>query len=197
MPLMNIRSRKRELRSKYKRVRASMPKELKAQLDQKLTEKFLELDEYKNCGTLFAFVSSEIECDTSKIIGHALGSGRRVAVPKCQKQNGEMDFYYIKSYDDLEEGMFGILEPVPEKCELAADYSNGLCLVPGLSFDLEGYRLGFGKGYYDRFLQKFRGATASVCYNKCIEKELPHGAFDRTVDIIVTEKFINRRAIKE
>jgi len=64
--------------------------------------------------------------------------------------------------------------------------------VPGLSFDLQGYRLGFGKGYYDRFLSDFGGVTVGVCYGKCTVTELPRGAFDRAVDIVMTEKFSNR-----
>lgn len=198
MPLiMNIRQRKRELRAKYKRTRASIPADLKTELDRRLTGKFLSLEEYKECKTLFAFVSSAIECDTSKIIGDALSSGRRLAVPKCGEISGEMDFYYITSLSDLEKGKFGILEPIPEKCQKAEDLSTGLCIVPGLCFDLEGYRIGFGKGYYDRFLQKFGGVTVGICYYKCIQNSLPTGGYDKPVDILVTERFINRNPIKE
>ncbi len=197
MPLINVRQRKRELRAKYKRTRASLPPRLKAELDKKLTISFLNLSEYKDCGTLFAFVSGKIECDTSGIIEDALKNGKRVALPKCLDQSGEMDFYYINSYSDLEPGKFGILEPNPEKCEKVTDLSSGLCLVPGLCFDLQGYRIGFGKGYYDRFLQKFGGTTVGICYYKCIQKSLPKGAFDKTADILVTERFVNRNAIKE
>ena len=103
-----------------------------------------------------------------------------------------MDFYFIKSYDDLSPGKYGILEPVPERCEKAVDFLRGLCLVPGLSFDLQGYRLGFGKGYYDRFLSDFGGTTVGICYSKCTMGELPRGTFDRAVDIVLTEKFSNR-----
>ena len=197
MPIINIRNRKRELRAKFKRTRSSMPEGLKAELDKKLTDRFLGLDEYINNDTLFAFVSSDIECDTSKIIEDALGSGKRVAVPKCGEKSGEMDFYYITSRSDLERGKLGILEPVPEKCTLAEDFSSGLCIVPGLCFDLQGYRIGFGKGYYDRFLQKFGGVTVGICYYKCIQNDLPKGVFDRPVDIILTERFINRNPVKE
>ena len=197
MPIINIRNRKRELRAKYKRTRSSMPAGLKAELDKKLTDRFLGLDEYINNDTLFAFVSSDIECDTSKIIEDALGSGKRVAVPKCGEKSGEMDFYYINSRSGLSRGKFGILEPVPEKCERAEDYSSGLCLVPGLCFDYQGYRIGFGKGYYDRFLQSFGGTTAGICYYKCTQNTLPKGVYDRPVDILVTERFVNRNPVKE
>lgn len=192
MPLMNVRERKRALRAQFKRLRAECPAQLKREMDKKLFERFVSLEEYAACDTLFAYISGEIECDTSAIILRALADGKRIAVPRCAERTNEISFYFINSYDDLEKGKYGILEPKTEVCERAEDFSRGLCLVPGLSFDLQGYRLGFGKGYYDRFLSRFGGVTAGICYAKCTLTELPRGAFDRAVDILITEKFMNR-----
>lgn len=191
MPVKNVRDRKNELRSVYKRLRIECPIDVKKSLDKKLTEKFLDLDEYKNCDTLFAFVSSAIEVDTSVIIHTALADGKKLAVPKCRGKSGLMDFYYITSTDCLKKGTFSIMEPDPDLCELADDLSKGLCIVPGLCFDLMGYRLGFGKGYYDRFLGDFKGTTVGLCYSRYICKDIPVGIYDKSVDILVTEKFIN------
>ena len=164
MPLSkNIRQRKNELRAVYRRLRTNCPKDVKRELDRKLTEKFLSLDEYKKCRTLFAFVSTPIEVDTSKIIETALKDGKRIAVPKCIDKTGLMDFYFIDSTDCLKKGSFSIMEPDEEICEKVTDFSDGLCLVPGLCFDYQGYRLGFGKGYYDRFLEKFGGISVGIC----------------------------------
>lgn len=189
---MNVRERKRALRAQFKRLRAECPAQLKREMDKKLFERFVSLEEYAACDTLFAYISGEIECDTSAIILRALADGKRIAVPRCAERTNEISFYFINSYDDLEKGKYGILEPKTEVCERAEDFSRGLCLVPGLSFDLQGYRLGFGKGYYDRFLSRFGGVTAGICYAKCTLTELPRGAFDRAVDILITEKFMNR-----
>lgn len=192
MPLSkNIRQRKNELRAVYKRLRVNCPKDVKEELDKKLTMQFLSLDEYKKCKTLFAFVSTPIEVDTSKIIETALKDGKRLAVPKCRDKTGLMDFYYISSTDCLKKGAFSIMEPDETLCEKVTGFSDGLCLVPGLCFDCQGYRLGFGKGYYDRFLEKFGGISVGICYSRCIEKELPKGIFDKNTDILVTDKFIN------
>ncbi len=192
MPLSkNIRQRKNELRAVYKRLRTNCPKDVKEELDKKLTAQFLSLEEYKNCKTLFAFVSTPIEVDTSKIIETALKDGKHLAVPKCIDKTGLMDFYYINSTDCLKKGAFSIMEPDETLCEKVTDFSDGLCLVPGLCFDYQGYRLGFGKGYYDRFLEKFGGISVGICYSRCIEKELPKGIFDKNADILVTDKFIN------
>lgn len=191
MPLKNIKERKRELRAYYKKLRAEFPQDIKQDLDKELTQKFLLLDEYKNCDTLFAFVSMPIECDTSKIIDNALLDNKRVALPKCKNKSGIMDFYFINSKDDLKKGMYSIFEPDSYKCKLVTDFSHGLCLVPGLCFDFQGYRLGFGKGYYDRFLNDFGGTSVGICYSRYVEKSLPHGIFDKYTDILVTEKFVN------
>ena len=192
MPLSkNIRQRKNELRAVYRRIRANCPEDVKTELDRKLTEQFLSLDEYRKCKTLFAFVSTPIEVDTSKIIETALNDGKRLAVPKCIDKSGLMDFYYTTSTDCLKKGAFSIMEPDETQCEKVIDFSEGVCLVPGLCFDYQGYRLGFGKGYYDRFLENFGGISVGICYSLCIEKELPKGIFDKNADILVTDKFIN------
>lgn len=196
MPIRNVRQQKNELRAKYKKIRKECPPEIKIGLDKKITEKFLSLEDYISCKTLFTFVSSDIEVDTTQIIKRALADGKNVAVPKCTDKTGHMDFYYINSLDDLKTGYFSILEPDVEICKKAEELT-GLCIVPGLCFDYEGYRIGFGKGYYDRFLQKFKGATVGICYSKCIEKELPKGAYDKSVDIIVTDKFTIQNINKE
>lgn len=192
MFLINVKEEKRRLRARCKKLRESCPPEVKARLDKALTEKVLGLEEYKACETLFIFVSSPIECDTRQIIADALQRGKRVAVPRCADRSGKMDFYYIRSFDDLSRGTFGLEEPDPQTCERVTDLSSGFCIVPGLCFDLEGYRVGFGKGYYDRFLDEFGGVTAGICYTKFTEKQLPRGTFDRHTDILVTERFINR-----
>lgn len=192
MFLVNVKEEKRKLRAKYKKLRAQCPPDVKRRLDEGLTKNILSMDEYIACDRLFVFVSSAIECDTSAVIQDAFAKGKQVAVPRCADKSGKMDFYIIHSADDLEEGMFSLREPNPETCEKTEDFSRGLCIVPGLCFDLEGYRVGFGKGYYDRFLDNFGGTTAGICYSKYTLKQLPRGTHDRHTDILVTEKFINR-----
>ena len=192
MFLVNVKEEKRRLRAHYKKLRAQCPPELKRKLDEKLTSSVLGTEEYQSCKTLFIFVSSPIECDTMQIINDALNSGKRVAVPRCADKSGRMAFYYITSASDLEKGAFSLLEPDPEKCEKVTDLSEGFCVVPGLCFDLEGYRVGFGKGYYDRFLDSFGGTTAGICYSRYTLNQLPRGTFDRHTDMLITEKFINR-----
>ncbi len=194
MLLTNVKEEKRRLRRRCKKLRAACPPEVKERLDKALTAQVLGLEEYLECDRLFIFVSSPIECDTKRIILDAFARGKRVAVPRCADRSGRMDFYYINSLDELKPGMFSLLEPDPAVCEKADDLSRGLCIVPGLCFDLEGYRVGFGKGYYDRFLDDFGGVTAGICYSKYTLKQLPRGAYDRHTDILITERFVNRNS---
>ncbi len=191
MLLKNVREQKQSLRAKHKKLRSAYPPKKKAELDTMLAEKFFETEEYKSCDTLFAFVSSAIEVDTSVIISRALADGKCLALPRCRNRYGEMDFYFVSSISQLVRGEFSLMEPDPKKCVQVKDLSSGLCIVPGLCFDFSGYRVGFGKGYYDRFLQNFGGITAGLCYSRCVEHEIPRGKFDKPVDILITEKYIN------
>lgn len=191
MPVVNVKVVKSELRAKHRRLRKNCPPNVKAELDCKLFEKFIELDEYKSCKVLFLFVSSEIEVDTSKILSKAWSDNKRVALPRCKDKYGNMDFCFVSSAEQLEKGSYGIMEPTQE-CELVSDYSEGLCVVPALCFDMFGYRIGFGKGYYDRFLENFGGIAVGLCYSKCIEHNLPKNMHDKPVDILITEKYVSR-----
>ncbi len=79
------------------------------------------------------------------------------------------------------------MEPDIEICEKVSDFRNSVCLVPGYSFDMLGYRLGYGKGYYDRFLKKFTIISIGLCYNNFLSNELPADDYDAAVNFIATE----------
>lgn len=191
----NLKQRKTQLRNLSKKYRKQLTPEVKNRLDLELQRRFLQSDIYKNCRVLFLFISKEIEVDTSLILQTALQDKKPVAVPKCCGNSPAMHFYFINQYTDLQKGMYDLLEPNPGCCEMVTDVSQGVCLVPGLCFDREGYRLGFGKGYYDRFLMEFKGITVSLCYSKCVEDTLPRGYYDKPVNILITEKYrIDTRA---
>ncbi len=186
----DIRPLKNKIREKCKKIRTEMPELQKRGLDRKITARLLNLWQYRDADTVFTYVSTDLEVDTREFISRALLDGKTVAVPKCVDGTRLMDFYVIKSFDDLESGAFGVLEPIPEKCEKITDFSAGMCIVPALAFDRAGYRLGYGKGYYDRFLSNYCGETLGLCYNSCIRDKLPHGKYDRCVDKIITQSNI-------
>ena len=103
-------STKSEIRSYYKKLRQELSPERKAEMDEKITQSFLSLDEYNNCSTILAFVSKGIEVNTEGVINRALSDGKTVAVPRCGEK-GSMSFLIIKSRDDLENGYYDIPEP--------------------------------------------------------------------------------------
>ena len=186
MRQFNLREYKNELRSKTKQYRKTLSAEQKAQMDEAVFANVLRLREYKTCGSLFTYVSTDIEVDTRKIILKALEDGKRVAVPRCVHGTRDMVFHYVNSFDDLESGSFGVLEP-KESCETAFSGESDLLLAPALVIDYDGFRIGYGKGYYDRYIARFEGKLAGLCYNDNFRKQIRRGRFDVPVDLVVTD----------
>lgn len=188
MPVKNIRQNKEQIRNLARKYRASMKPSKKQELDSILQRNFLDSGCYEKAKLLLAFSSKSIEVSTELIISTALSQGKALALPRC-RDNNRMDFYLVSGISQLARGSYGLLEPDIKQCRLVTDFEDSVCLVPGLSFDREGYRLGFGKGYYDRFLIDFSGVTVGLCYGKCIWDKLPRGYYDRPVDRVITEKY--------
>lgn len=197
MPVKNIKELKTELRTKYRTLREELSGEQKLRLDAEIQSRLLALREYAKADTVFTYISKELEVDTLALVKAAWANHKRVAVPRCVPGTRDMEFYYICSMEDLAPGSFGVMEPVVDRCEKTVDFSKGFCLVPGFSFDVQGFRLGYGRGYYDRFLSGFEGFTVGVCYSFCVQWNLPHGYYDRSVDILVTEKYVRRTSKKQ
>ena len=185
----DIREHKTELRNKYKQLRREMPDDVKRQRDEKIFSRLIGLDAYRAAKTVLTYVSTDIEVDTIKFIKHALNDGKTVAVPRCVPNTRDMVFYIIRSLHDLEPGSFSVLEPIPKKCRKLTDFKGAFCIVPALVYDRYGYRLGYGKGYYDRFLSAHKNMfRVGIGYCCCTVTELIHGRFDVAVNTLVTEK---------
>ncbi len=188
----HVYSQKMELREHYKALRRSMDPAEKAAADRAVLENIQKLWQYAKSDTLLCYVSTEIEVDTRELIRQALTQGKRVAVPRCVPHTRDMEFYCISSLEELSPGCFGVLEPAPDPEKLWSPDKGGLCLVPALCYDWAGYRLGYGKGYYDRFLARFTGFVAGICYSSCVRRRLPHGRYDRPAEVLVTDAYIRR-----
>lgn len=189
----DIREYKKELRAKFKQIRKDMTAHNKAELDGKICQKLVSTDAYKRCKRVLTYVSTEIEVDTMQLIHTALEDGKIVAVPRCIDGTRNMDFYIITSDKQLESGAFGVLEPDPNKCELLTCFDDAVCIVPALAYDMDGYRLGYGKGYYDRFLSAHSGLyNIGIEYCSCTVSNLVRGRFDVAADLLVTDKYIKK-----
>lgn len=186
----DIRTEKNDLRIKYKTIKENISPEDKRKRDEYIFNRLTECQHYKEAGTVLCFVSTDVEINTHRIISHSLKLGKKVAVPRCTDKLGNMKFYLISSFSDLEKGLYGLLEPNTKKCRVFTDDANSICIIPGFAFDAKGYRVGFGKGFYDRFLKNYSGIKLGICYNECIVNKIPSGRYDIASDYIITEKYI-------
>ncbi len=155
-------------------------------MDAAVVSHVLQNGMYLAARTVFCYVSLPQEIDTHPILLDAWSSGKRVAIPRCRK-NGRMDFFIVRDQNDLLPGMRGISEPKDDR-PLCVPLPDDLCIVPCLGMDRNGYRLGYGGGYYDRYLSKYAVRTLGLCYHACVIRDLPIESFDIKLQMFITEK---------
>lgn len=176
---------KKELRKELISRRKELEKSYRVISDESIYNKLKDCPEVKAASTILTYISTEIEVDTIMFIKEILCIGKRVAVPKCEGKN--MRFIVISDFSELKKGAFGI--PEPTGGEEITDFSNSVCVTPALSFNENGFRLGYGGGFYDRFAEKFDGTSIGICYESFIG-DIPLEKFDRPVDILITDEKI-------
>lgn len=181
---------KDKLRSKLLYTRESIPESERRTFDVEITERLFELPEFKLSDIVLCYISFGSEVSTEKIVEYCLSYGKVLAVPRCVVDKTELKFHIISSRDDLRAGHYGIMEP-SSACPVLENAKDSICIVPCLSVDHRGYRLGYGKGYYDRFLAGFKGVKVGLCYDafRC-ESELAVDEHDVALDIIITDKAV-------
>ncbi|MBP0960295.1 MAG: 5-formyltetrahydrofolate cyclo-ligase [Oscillospiraceae bacterium] len=187
--MLSIKEYKSEKRAFYKNLRMSMKTDIKTLADREIFQKIIATPNFQKSELILTYISVNNEADTVSLIKYCFENGKRVAVPKCLDKNGNMEFFEIKSFDDVKSSYFGLLEP-SEKCPKIDSFDNGLCIVPAFSYDKKGYRIGYGGGFYDRFLSKHNLFKIGICYDECIEENHLYDEFDINVDIVITEKQI-------
>lgn len=180
---------KQLIRNKMKALRLSLEKEQRADMDKDIFNKLVKQTECFD--TVLCYVSSQIEVDTRRFLSFLLNNtDKRVLVPRCEKGTNVMYFYHIESLSDIEQGSFGIEEP-KINCKRITDFGgNACCIIPALSYDKRGYRTGFGKGFYDRFLSGFNGEKIGICYECCITEKIDNDEYDVRAQKVITDKRI-------
>lgn len=159
--------------------------------NQKIIERFLESSLYKKAENLMLTASTKDEIDTTEIIQKALEDGKHLFLPRCLPKTHQMQAVEIYHFpQDMTEGNYKILEPKLELPPLSDCSVLDLIVVPGLAFCVDGRRIGYGGGYYDRFLENLHVPTCALISEKFIEKDIPTEPFDRKVDYLITEKRI-------
>ena len=171
---------KKELRKKYTKVRADV--EDKEGKDRLIRENLRQLDIYKKAKSVFVFISYKSEVDTRGIIEDILANGKKLLVPLVK--GSEMIAVEVKGIDDLEPNKMGILEP--KSGDEVTDVD--LTITPGLAFDKNGFRLGYGGGYYDKFFAKVDTIRMGIGYFDQYVESIVHEDYDKALEYLLTEE---------
>ena len=173
---------KKTLRSQIReKKRAMTPEEINA-ASEKLGQLFLASDAYQKAKTIYGYLPYNQEVRTVPMLEQALADGKRVAVPKIY--GDEMKFIYLTDLSQVETGYAGIPEPIAD--EPIGDDPTALVLMPGMAFDKEGHRIGYGGGFYDKFLAaEPNHPTLALCYAFQVLEHLETEAYDIPVDCVL------------
>ena len=152
-----------------------------ARRSKSVQEFLLNSKEFKSAKVVGAYHAFGSEVKTDLIIEQARALGKKIALPSVEGES--LAFYELSSGKYLVKGRFGIMEPLPYGPVDRMD----LLVVPGIAFDKKGYRLGYGKGYYDKFLAKKKVTSIGLGYSFQLLESLPRGKYDKRLDVIATE----------
>jgi len=185
---------KEQIRIDMKRKRSALSIVEHREGSRLLHKQLFEIEAYRHCGSLLTYVSFGDEADTRELILRAFADHKKVYVPRVDKK--EMEFYEIHSLDGLILSKFGILEPEPDSngmfpAPAATQNHTGdnLMILPGLAFDFSGNRIGYGGGYYDRYLSSYadtRFVKIAIAFDFQLRDHIPAEESDVKVDYIIT-----------
>jgi len=187
---------KKELRKQTIHKLKNLSDEEKLKIEKGMLEYLQKLRVWKRARSIAITISQGFEWNTKPIIELAWAEGKRVCVPKCTPDDRKLTFHDFTSYDQLEVVYYNLLEPKADETKIIDKNAIDLIVVPGLLFDKRGFRVGFGGGYYDRYLQGYKNRTVSLVSEKLqLVDEVPDESFDIPVECIVTENgFYNTNA---
>ena len=171
---------KQDLRKKYLDIRRNIiGRDNKNDI---IYNKIIDNKYVSECNIILIYVSYNYEVDTIKLINYFL-KNKKVAVPRVD--NGIMNFYYISSLNELRKNYYGILEPINN--DMVNDYSNCVSITPGVCFSKLGYRIGYGKGFYDKFYSIHDVYKIGVCYKECLVDNIGVDKYDVAVNEVITD----------
>lgn len=179
---------KNPLRKKLKSQLSKMPNNLYEQSSGAIAQLLYQQTEWINSNTIGITISKQPEVNTRNIITEAWNQKKKIVVPKCYPKTRKMEFREITDFSQLESVYYGLLEPIEDKTRLIHKEDIDLLLVPGLGYTVEGFRLGFGGGYYDRYLQDYSGHTISLAFHSQLLEDLEVESHDIAVKKIITDK---------
>ena len=179
----------KEIRALIKAQKAALTPEFVEEYSRRVTDALCAQDFYRDAPAIYAYLTFNQELRTDFLIRRAWADGKRVAVPRVLSK-GVMEFYYIDSFDGFIRSSFGVPEP-PEDPAKLADEPDFLLLMPGLAFDWAHNRVGYGGGFYDRYIERKQRAGARIfkpalAYDFQIVDAIPANEFDVKVDAVLT-----------
>lgn len=178
---------KNTLRGVLLQKRAEFSREERKGMDRDIAAGIIDSPLFKNASMLLIYAPLENEINLLPLAHVARKRGMPIAFPRCDKATNTMGFYILPEGQKLIPGAYGIPEP-PEDAQVCVPDENALCIVPALSYDLSGNRIGYGKGYYDRYLSTFPGIAVGATYASMLLKNVPTEAHDLPVDWLFTER---------
>jgi 5-formyltetrahydrofolate cyclo-ligase len=184
---------KNEIRKHMLFVRSNMSDEAVKSKSELIFQKVLQTPEYGEAHNVLLYADYRHEVETGKIFEDAIKRGKRVYYPKSDGLTHTLEFYRVTNLAQLENGYKGIKEPkaVDSLRYRLNKKEDTVIIIPGVAFDTTGYRLGYGKGFYDRFLANKRQiSTMALSFSDQIIEEIPHDSHDIKMDKIVTEEII-------
>lgn len=178
---------KHEIRKEIRTMLNQMTLAEYTQLSREITARVVASQTFQKAQTIGITISRFPEVDTKEIIQAAWLTGKRVAVPKCIQETREMDFRIITSFEELEIIYMDLKEPIVNKTTSIRKEEIDLQVVPGVAYSNDGYRIGFGGGYYDRYLIDYEGETISLAFENQTNYKLNKEIYDIPVSKILME----------
>ncbi len=182
---MTRKEQKAQLRQTMRGVAEGLSQEYRQEADQAILAYLLALPEYQEAGTVLAYAGTGWEIDTRPILSDALSRGKTLCVPRCEEP-GVFSLRQITALEQLSPGAYGIPEPGDDAPRITTDQVD-FAVLPCVTCNHQGQRLGQGGGYYDRFLSHYRGGTVLLCREKLIREEIPVEPLDMPVPWVLTE----------
>ncbi len=190
---MTRQEEKQQLRAIVRRLEAALAPEYKAKSARSIAHRLLAMPEYQEAQTVFCFGGTNREIDTRPILEDALAAGKTLCVPLCTEP-GHMESRQITDLNQLVPGRCGLLEPTADTPVIPVDAID-FAVLPCVTCNYLGQRLGHGGGYYDRFLSQYRGGTVLLCRELLIRQEIPVEPHDYPVPWVLTERGLDEAGI--
>ena len=162
-PEQRLQKEKKRMRSYFREERKKLSVESRSLLDSALLANTAMLPAFQNAPLILFYYPVKGEPNLLPLARHALSLGKQIAFPRSDPNSNAMTFHTVRDLKELSIGAYDIPEPGAE-LPAVTDFSHSICIVPALSFDYFGYRLGYGKGYYDRFLETYPGISMGLTY---------------------------------